>query len=110
MNSSIKTTLAITLALVTLFNLNGQTQDVKGNKVPADYFTGTVWLKPLANDTPYHCTMARVTFEPGARSNWHTHPDKQIVIVAEGVGYLKVEKGVITWLRRVTDEEYSNNK
>ena len=64
----------------------------KGVRAPAENFTGIVWLNPLAADTVNHWSIAKVTFEPAARSKWHTHIGKQILVIAEGTGYLK-EKG-----------------
>jgi len=65
----------------------------KGEKAPAEYFTGTAWIKPLVqNDPTLHCQVANVVFEPGARNNWHTHPGGQILIVTDGTGYYQ-EKG-----------------
>ncbi len=57
------------------------------SKGPAEWFTGNVRIDPLfsANDTaPF--SGAYVTFEPGARSAWHTHPTGQHLIVTAGVG------------------------
>ncbi len=60
----------------------------KGEKAPADYFTGTAWVKILVpNDDQLNCMIGNVTFEPGARNNWHTHPGGQILIVTNGTGY-----------------------
>jgi quercetin dioxygenase-like cupin family protein len=56
-------------------------------KGPGEYFTGNVRVDPLfaANESaPY--SGGQVTFEPGARSNWHTHPTGQHLIVTAGVG------------------------
>ena len=55
---------------------------------PSEYFTGTAWLKPLvpANDLT-DCVVSDVTFEPGARNNWHTHPNGQILVATMGIGY-----------------------
>jgi quercetin dioxygenase-like cupin family protein len=66
----------------------------KGEKAPADYFTGTAWVKMLAtpNDGPFDCSIANVVFEPGARNNWHTHPSGQILVCTDGTGYYQ-EKG-----------------
>ncbi|WP_149135075.1 (R)-mandelonitrile lyase [Cupriavidus campinensis] len=54
---------------------------------PADYFTGRVRVDPLspANET-INAATAYVTFEPGARSTWHTHPKGQYLVVTSGVG------------------------
>ena len=65
----------------------------KGDKAPADYFTGTAWIKPLVPaDDIFNCQIGNVVFEPGARNNWHTHGGGQILIATEGVGYYQ-EKG-----------------
>jgi quercetin dioxygenase-like cupin family protein len=65
----------------------------KGDRAPADYFTGTVWVKLLVPaDDNFNCQIANVVFEPGARNNWHTHAGGQILIVTAGIGYYQ-EKG-----------------
>ena len=65
----------------------------KGERAPADYFTGTVYLHMLAPKTENNnYSVGSVTFEPGARSNWHTHPAGQTLIVINGEG-LYQEKG-----------------
>lgn len=54
---------------------------------PTDWFTGTVRLDPLFNPVaPDRGQGASVTFEPGARTNWHTHPLGQTLIVISGAG------------------------
>lgn len=124
----------------------------KGEKGAAENFTGNAWNTPLvANDSVYNTVIGNVYFEPGARSNWHTHPSGQILIITDGVGYHqikgklrqtikkgdvvkcppnvehwhgasedtgmqqlyilpKTENGIVTWLQKVTDEEYNNTK
>lgn len=124
----------------------------KGEKGPAENFTGNAWnIGLVENDTVYNTFVGNVYFEPGARSNWHTHPSGQILIITDGVGYHqikgqprktikkgdvikcppnvlhwhgaspdtgmqqmyilpKTEKGIVTWLQKVTDEEYKSNK
>lgn len=65
----------------------------QGEKAPADYFTGTAWIKNLVPpDDIFNTVIANVVFEPGARNNWHTHPGGQILIVTDGTGYYQ-EKG-----------------
>ncbi|MFI5153806.1 MAG: cupin domain-containing protein [Chitinophagales bacterium] len=65
----------------------------KGEKAPAEYFTGTAWVKMLVpDDRTLDCQIGNVVFEPGARNNWHKHPGGQILIVTEGIGYFQ-EKG-----------------
>lgn len=71
-----------------------QTEKPEGaTQAPSDYFTGMAWIKTLvpANDLT-DCTVSDVTFEPGARNNWHTHPNGQILIATIGTGYYQ-EKG-----------------
>ena len=56
-------------------------------KGPGDHFTGAVRVDPLFEPhEPSHASGGLVTFEPGARSAWHTHPLGQILIVTAGVG------------------------
>src|ERR1700712_946994 len=65
----------------------------KGERAPADYFTGIAWLKPLvADDAIFNCVISNVVFEPGTRNNWHTHPAGQILIATQGTGYYQ-ERG-----------------
>jgi quercetin dioxygenase-like cupin family protein len=55
---------------------------------PADWFTGTVRIDPLFEaPEPARVRGARVTFEPGARTAWHTHPLGQTLIVTSGLGW-----------------------
>jgi quercetin dioxygenase-like cupin family protein len=120
----------------------------KGDVGPAENFTGKAWnIGLVPNDTTYNTVVGNVYFEPGARSNWHSHPAGQILIITDGVGFHqikgepkqtirkgdvvkcppnvehwhgaspdtglqqmyvlpKTEKGIVTWLQPVTDEEY----
>ncbi|CAM3991197.1 Cupin domain protein [Pedobacter westerhofensis] len=120
----------------------------KGELGPADNFTGKAWnIGLIENDSVYNTVVGNVYFEPGARSNWHTHPSGQILIITDGEGYHqikgqprqtlkkgdivkcppnvehwhgaspqagmlqiyilpKTEKGIVTWLQKVTDEQY----
>ncbi len=65
----------------------------KGDKLESGYFTGDAFLKPLlAKDRNNEFALGSVTFEPGARTNWHTHPKGQVLIVTEGEGFYQ-EKG-----------------
>ncbi len=69
-------------------------------KGPDAYFTGTVRIDPLfpAMDGS-NVTAGLVTFEPGARSAWHTHPMGQNLIVVSGVGWTQCEGGPKTEIR-----------
>jgi quercetin dioxygenase-like cupin family protein len=54
---------------------------------PAEWFTGNVRIDPLHQaDTPARVSIASVTFEPGARSAWHSHPLGQTLVVTAGCG------------------------
>lgn len=65
----------------------------KGRKAPASNFTGTAWVYPLIEaDSVFNIPVANVTFEPGARSHWHTHGGGQALIAIDGIGYYQ-EKG-----------------
>ena len=56
-------------------SVNQNTIFPRGEKAPADYFTGTTWMKMLVPaDETFNTSIANVSFEPGARNNWHTHP------------------------------------
>src|SRR5437868_10323399 len=69
-------------------------------KGPADWFTGTVRIDPLFQATaPARAAAASVTFEPGARTAWHTHPLGQTLIVTAGVGRAQQEGGPIEEIR-----------
>lgn len=65
----------------------------KGNKITNDNFTGTAYLHlMIAADSTNKNTVGNVTFEPGARTKWHSHPAGQILLATAGVGYYQ-EKG-----------------
>src|SRR5687767_5994914 len=64
----------------------------KGQPGPAENFIGNAWNFGLvANDTTYNTLVGNVYFEPGARSNWHTHPAGQILIITDGIGYHQIK-------------------
>lgn len=69
-------------------------------KGPAEYFTGTVRIDPLfeAHD-PARAIASSVTFEPGARTAWHTHPLGQTLIVTSGCGLVQRWGGAIEQIR-----------
>jgi quercetin dioxygenase-like cupin family protein len=65
-------------------------------KGPADWFTGTVRVDPLFNAfDAARVQGASVTFEPGARTAWHTHPLGQTLVVTTGFGRVQREGGPI---------------
>jgi quercetin dioxygenase-like cupin family protein len=67
---------------------------------PADWFTGAVRIDPLfAAAPPARVAGASVTFEPGARTAWHTHPLGQTLVVTSGFGRVQREGGPIEEIR-----------
>lgn len=71
------------------------TQDIfpQGQQLPNEWFSGNAFLYPLvAKDKNNEFSAGVVTFEAGARTNWHTHPKGQVLIVVEGNGFYQ-EKG-----------------
>jgi len=97
----------------------------KGEKGPAEYFTGTVWIKVLVpHSNTFNCQIAHVQFEPKARTNWHTHPGGQILIVTNGKGYYQekdkpvqiisngdvvtISPDVLHWHGAIPDSEFSH--
>ena len=76
---------------------NGSDPSAKG---PADYFTGTVRIDaPFSGAAPARVGGATVTFEPGARTAWHTHPLGQTLIVLAGSGRAQREGGPVEEIR-----------
>ena len=77
------------------------------SKAPAEHFTGSVQIEPLfpARDSS-RGSAGKVTFEPGARSAWHTHPLGQTLIITEGMGWIQqwggpiqeIRKGDVVWI------------
>jgi quercetin dioxygenase-like cupin family protein len=102
MKKYIKNAAIILLLLATACNNKSNTSSAKqennsvfpaGEKITNNNFTGTAYLQPLiAADSLNPTAVGNVTFEPGARSNWHLHPAGQILLVVDGVGYYQ-EKG-----------------
>jgi quercetin dioxygenase-like cupin family protein len=70
------------------------------SKGPAQYFTGSVRVDPLFSaNAPSNSSGAYVTFEPGARSAWHTHPKGQVLVVTAGVGRVRRWGGAVEEIR-----------
>jgi quercetin dioxygenase-like cupin family protein len=77
--------------------LVGSSASTKG---PAEYFTGVVRIDPLFPVTaPARAAGNAVTFEPGARTAWHTHPLGQVLIITMGCGRAQREGGPIEEIR-----------
>jgi quercetin dioxygenase-like cupin family protein len=69
-------------------------------KGPEDWFTGTVRIDPLFDRTdPARVNGASVTFEPGARTAWHTHPLGQTLIVTAGLGWVQKDGEAVQEIR-----------
>jgi quercetin dioxygenase-like cupin family protein len=74
---------------------------------PKEYFTGTVWQDPIiVTQAPARLVVNRVSFEPGARTNWHSHPLGQTLYVIAGVGRFQtkgesvreIRPGDVVWI------------
>jgi quercetin dioxygenase-like cupin family protein len=75
----------------------GSRPSTKGNP---EWFTGTVRIDPLFQTAaPARAAGAKVTFEPGARTAWHTHPLGQTLIVTDGFGLVQRDGGSIEEIR-----------
>src|SRR5437868_14351566 len=65
----------------------------KGQPLPKEWFSGNAFITPLvAKDKNNEFSAGSVTFEPKARTNWHTHPKGQVLLVIDGEGFYQ-EKG-----------------
>jgi len=76
-------------------------------KATSDYFTGTVWQDPIVEaPEPARIRGLRVTFEPGSRTAWHSHPLGQTLVVVSGVGrfqtdgepVVEIKPGDVIWI------------
>lgn len=77
-----------------------QTGSRPSRQGPAEWFTGSVRIDPLIDaQAPARTSSAAVTFEPGARTAWHTHPLGQTLIVTAGAGLVQSEGGPIRAIR-----------
>lgn len=67
---------------------------------PADYFTGTIWRETIIEaPAPARLQSGRVSFEPGARTAWHTHPLGQTLYVLSGIGRVQAWDGPVREIR-----------
>ena|SRR5436305_2604240 len=81
---------------------SGSQSSAKG---PAEYFTGNVRVDPLFQAAdPSRVSASLVTFEPGARTAWHTHPLGQRLVVTSGCGWVQCQGGA----KRLTENELSD--
>ena len=69
-------------------------------RAPSEHFTGTVWQDPIIQaEAPARIVAARVTSEPGARTNWHIHPLGQTLYVLSGIGRFQTKGGPVHEIR-----------
>jgi quercetin dioxygenase-like cupin family protein len=100
-----KTLLIVALVISIFFTLAVQAQVAqdstnRGDKGSPNYFTGTVWIKEVANQATPGYSVYKVVFDKGARTNWHTHPNKQVIVIVDGSGYLKEKNKPVRTLQR----------
>jgi len=69
-------------------------RDMENRRGPGDWFTGDVWMDATSIPQP-GAGFFRVLFEPGARTNWHTHPEGQFLFVVTGAGRAGTEGGPV---------------
>ena len=72
-------------------------KDMETRRGPGDWFTGDVWMQAASVPQP-GAGLFRALFEPGARTNWHTHPEGQFLFVVTGSGRAGSEGGPVVEL------------
>ena len=85
-------------------------------KIPSSNFTGDAWMNPVfSGDGTSLLTCGFVRFTPGARTNWHSHVNGQLLVCTDGIGLVGTRDGktvvlrageATTWLEPVTDDQY----
>lgn len=86
-------TILLSITLVTQAVAQNGTIFPKGEKAVTDHQVGTIWLNELSPaDSTFNYTISMATFAPGARLHWHSHPDGQVLLYTDGVGYYQ-ERG-----------------
>jgi quercetin dioxygenase-like cupin family protein len=97
----------------------------KGNQITNNNFAGTAYLQMMgATDTTLHVSYGNVTFEPKARTNWHSHPGGQLLFITEGKGYyqakgeparplkkgdfVEIPRNVVHWHGAAPDSEFAH--
>ncbi|MDH6534569.1 quercetin dioxygenase-like cupin family protein [Parabacteroides sp. PM5-20] len=101
-----KTIIMICAALVAVSCGNKNNETMKANEIfpkgqkAAANFTGTAWVEMLVtNDATFDTQVYNVTFEPGCRNYWHSHPGGQLLLVTSGEGYYQEKGSAIRLLR-----------
>lgn len=97
----------------------------KGEKITNKNFAGTAYLQMMgASDTTLHTSFGNVTFEPQARTNWHSHPGGQLLFITEGKGYyqakgeaarllkkgdfVEIPRNIVHWHGAAPDSEFAH--
>lgn len=97
----------------------------KGEKITNNNFAGTAYLHSMgATDTTLHVNYGNVTFEPKARTNWHSHPGGQLLFITEGQGFyqakgepvrllkkgdvVEIPRNVVHWHGAAPDSEFAH--
>jgi quercetin dioxygenase-like cupin family protein len=81
-----------------------------GNQITNNNFAGTAYLQMMgASDTSLHVSYGNVTFEPNARTNWHSHPGGQLLFITEGKGYYQAKGEPARLLRKGNFVEIPRN-
>lgn len=114
MNNTLKSIALLLFSSVTILSCNNKTQEKmntdknelteifpKGQKGSSENFIGNAYNIGLVDaDSKYTTAVGNVYFEPGARSNWHSHPAGQILIITDGVGYHQIEGKPVEIIRK----------
>jgi len=134
MKHSYKVSLFLLIILIAGCDLEKKTEETtgqsasgfaKGEKINSANFTGTVWLNMMgATDSALHVSYGNVTFEPKARTNWHSHPGGQLLLITGGKGYyqalgeparllrkgdnVEIPPNVVHWHGAAPDSEFSH--
>lgn len=134
MKQSYKISLFLLIILISGCDLEKKTEETtgqsasgfaKGKKINSANFTGTLWLNMMgATDSAFHVSDGNVTFEPKARTNWHSHPGGQLLLITGGKGYyqalgeparllrkgdnVEIPPNVVHWHGAAPDSEFSH--
>ena len=119
MKHSFKYSLLLLIILTAGCNIEEKTDDgtkqiatvfPKGEILSSDNFSGTVWLHMMgAGDSTLHARYGNVSFEPKARTNWHSHPGGQVLFITEGQGYYQAKGQPAQLLRKGDHVEIPTN-
>lgn len=134
MTNSFKYILFFLVIVITACNSKIKTEDPnkptnsvfpKGEILKSENFSGTVWLQMFgAKDSLLHARFGNVTFEPKARTNWHSHPGGQVLFITAGKGYyqakgksarlldkgdvVEIPRNVVHWHGAAPDSEFAH--